>query len=87
MPRGRRNGNVVIVASDAPLPLDAMLRRAASGAAQGRLLVEERLTEFVGRAEPRTDPEDAGPAGSGTGPSGDDESGVPDVVPSHDEVR
>lgn len=75
--RGRRQGNVIITASDAPLPVDALLRRAASGAAQARVLIGDRLTEFVGRAAPYSDP----PA-----PSAQDESGMPGVVPADHEI-
>jgi hypothetical protein len=35
--RGRRHGNVVIAASNAELPLDAIARRVAAGAVQGRV--------------------------------------------------
>ncbi|RZS86798.1 methyltransferase family protein [Motilibacter rhizosphaerae] len=77
--RGRRNGNVVLVASDAPLPVDALLRRASGGAAPARVLVEERLAELVGRALPLEDPPDESvPL--------DDEPGVPGVVDPGDEV-
>ncbi|RKS77561.1 methyltransferase family protein [Motilibacter peucedani] len=72
--RGRRNGNVIITASDAPLPLDALLRRAAGGAAQARVLVGDRLTDFVGTAAPYEDPpaptEGAGLADHEGGPGG-----------------
>ncbi|NHC13751.1 spermidine synthase [Motilibacter deserti] len=60
--RGRRNGNVVLVASAAPLPIDALLRRTSSGAAPARMLFDERLVGFVAGAEPYLDPED-GPGG------------------------
>ncbi|MGH8888856.1 MAG: spermidine synthase [Acidothermaceae bacterium] len=35
--RGRRHGNLVVAASDAPLPIDAIARRVADGAVQGRV--------------------------------------------------
>jgi spermidine synthase len=35
--RGRRHGNLVVAASDAALPLDAIARRVADGAVQGRV--------------------------------------------------
>lgn len=85
--RGRRNGNVVIVASDEPLPVEALLRRAASGAAQGRVLVDDRLAEFVGRAEAYVDP--PAPDLRSAAPEGSDlehEGGVPGVVDAQHQV-
>jgi hypothetical protein len=38
--RGRRHGNLVIVASDEELPLDAIAARVAAGAVQGRVRAE-----------------------------------------------
>ena len=35
--RGRRHGNLVIAASDAPLPIEAISRRVADGGVQGRV--------------------------------------------------
>jgi hypothetical protein len=35
--RGRRHGNLVVAASDAPLPVDAIAGRVAAGAVQGRV--------------------------------------------------
>jgi len=35
--RGRRHGNLVVIASDAPLPIEAIARRVADGAVQGRV--------------------------------------------------
>lgn len=45
--RGRRYGNVVLVASDAPLPEAALARRLAGGAVRARLVVPERVAELV----------------------------------------
>ena len=35
--RGRRHGNLVVAASNAPLPIDLIARRVADGAVQGRV--------------------------------------------------
>jgi spermidine synthase len=87
--RGRRNGNVLVIASDEPLPVEGMLRRAASGAAPARVVLEERLTELVGAARPLTDAEVLGSGGETADRAGspDDERRVPRVVDAQDEVR
>lgn len=55
--RGRRYGNVVLLASDAPLPEDVLVRRLASGAVRARFVPEERVSELTsGVAPPRDNP-------------------------------
>ncbi|HSV65430.1 MAG TPA: fused MFS/spermidine synthase [Mycobacteriales bacterium] len=54
--RGRRFGNVVLVASDRPLPVDALTRRLASGAVRGRLVAPDRIAELVAGISIRSDP-------------------------------
>ncbi|MEQ4207146.1 fused MFS/spermidine synthase [Actinopolymorpha sp. B9G3] len=54
--RGRRYGNVLLVASNAPLPLDPLTRRLASGAVRARVVRPERLAELVAGLRPLTDP-------------------------------
>jgi spermidine synthase len=54
--RGRRYGNVLLLASDAPLPLDQLTRRLASGAVRARVVRPERLAELVAGLRPLTDP-------------------------------
>jgi len=56
--KGRRFGNVVLVASGAPLPLDDLAARAGSGPYPYRVLHGARLTQLVAGAQPFTD-EDA----------------------------
>jgi spermidine synthase len=59
--RGRRFGNVVLVASDGPLPLDGLARRLAGGAVPARLVEPARVRELAAGHRPLHDPpEDAG---------------------------
>lgn len=50
--RGRRYGNVVIVASDAPLPHDLLVRRLAGGAVRARYVPPDRVKELVAGVHP-----------------------------------
>lgn len=59
--RGRRFGNLVLVASDTELPADALTRRAAADPMPGRVLSGAELTRFAAGARPVTD-ETAGPS-------------------------
>ncbi|MEV6834278.1 fused MFS/spermidine synthase [Streptomyces sp. NPDC051133] len=53
--RGKRFGNAILVASDHPLPLAELTRRAASDPHPGRVEHGRRLTDFTGGAAPVTD--------------------------------
>ncbi|WP_051943101.1 spermidine synthase [Streptacidiphilus rugosus] len=53
--RGRRYGNLVLVASAAPLPLEALTRRTAGDPFPARVVAGERLTAFASGADPVTD--------------------------------
>ncbi|MEU8246021.1 fused MFS/spermidine synthase [Nonomuraea sp. NPDC048916] len=53
--RGRRFGNLIVVASRAELPVDLLTRRAAGGLTQARCLYGETLTRFVAGASPIRD--------------------------------
>lgn len=53
--RGRRFANLVLVASDAPLPVEALSRRAARAAGRARVVTGEDLRAFAGGARPVTD--------------------------------
>ncbi|MEU1080948.1 fused MFS/spermidine synthase [Streptomyces sp. NPDC005908] len=53
--RGKRFGNAVLVACDAPLPLAELTRRAASDAHSGRVLHGRELLDLTGGAAPVTD--------------------------------
>ena len=55
--RGRRFGNVVLAASRAPLPVDQLVRVAASAMFPQRVLAGTELDGFAGRARPLTDAE------------------------------
>ncbi|HZC27585.1 MAG TPA: fused MFS/spermidine synthase, partial [Actinopolymorphaceae bacterium] len=55
--RGRRYGNILLLASQAELPLDALTRRLASGAVRARLVRPDRLAELVAGLRPLTDPD------------------------------
>jgi spermidine synthase len=53
--RGKRFGNAVLVASDGPLPIPELTRRAASDPHPGRVEHGKALTDFAGGAAPVTD--------------------------------
>lgn len=53
--RGRRYWNQVIAASQQPLPVDELRRRVANATPPARLVAGERLTDFIGAAQPTTD--------------------------------
>ncbi|MGW1910721.1 spermidine synthase [Streptomyces sp. NPDC002076] len=53
--RGKRFGNAVLVASDAPLPVAELTRRAASDPHPGRVEHGKPLRDFTGGAVPVTD--------------------------------
>ena len=53
--RGRRFGNLVAVASDAPLPVAALTRRCAGDPMPARVVDGADLDRFAGRARPVTD--------------------------------
>ncbi|MBG0855005.1 fused MFS/spermidine synthase [Streptomyces spinoverrucosus] len=53
--RGKRFGNAVLVASDHPLPIAELTRRAASDPHPGRVEHGRQLTDFTGGAAPVTD--------------------------------
>ncbi|MBP2326341.1 spermidine synthase [Kibdelosporangium banguiense] len=53
--RGRRFGNLVIAASDTPLPVQDVTRRAASAAFPARLVIGDKVHEFRQGAKPITD--------------------------------
>ena len=55
--RGRKFGNLVLLASDAPLPLDGLIRRAASDPFPCRVMYGEELVNFQGGAKPVSDEE------------------------------
>ncbi|WP_067821906.1 spermidine synthase [Actinomadura kijaniata] len=50
--RGRRFGNLIVVASRRPLPVEVLARRAAGGAARARLVEGEDLAAFAAGAAP-----------------------------------
>ncbi|MFE0512411.1 spermidine synthase [Streptomyces sp. NPDC058964] len=53
--RGKRFGNAVLLASDRPLPVAELTRRAASDPHPGRVEHGRQLTDFTGGAVPVTD--------------------------------
>ncbi|MER6284187.1 spermidine synthase [Streptomyces sviceus] len=55
--RGKRFGNAVLVASDTPLPIAELTRRAASDPHPGRVEHGKALRDFTGGAVPVTDAE------------------------------
>jgi spermidine synthase len=52
---GRRFGNLVLIASDAPLPVLELARRTASDPFRATVLDDDEARAFAGTAEPRTD--------------------------------
>jgi hypothetical protein len=69
--RGRRYGNLVIVASHAPLPVTRIERALRSLPQPVSVLVDDDLVRFRGTAPPFTDAEDLGST-SGRGTHRDD---------------
>ncbi|MGY1806722.1 spermidine synthase [Blastococcus sp. SYSU D00669] len=55
--RGRRFGNLVVVASDAPLPVPALVRRCAGDPMPSRVVAGDDLVRFAGDARPVPDAE------------------------------
>ncbi|GAA2047057.1 fused MFS/spermidine synthase [Catenulispora yoronensis] len=55
--RGRKFGNLVLLASDGPLPLDGLVRRAASDIFPCRVMHGDDLAAFQGGAKPVPDGE------------------------------
>ena len=53
--RGRRFANLVLAGSDAPLPVQALTRRAARASGRARLVTGDDLRDFTGGAAPITD--------------------------------
>ncbi|MFY4723258.1 spermidine synthase [Streptomyces sp. LaBMicrA B280] len=53
--RGKRFGNAILVASDLPLPLSELTRRAAGDPHTARVEHGRQLTDFTGGARPVTD--------------------------------
>jgi hypothetical protein len=53
--RGRRFANLVLAASDAPLPVEALVRRASRAAGRARVVTGQDLAAFAGGAAPVTD--------------------------------
>ncbi|MBW8805435.1 MAG: fused MFS/spermidine synthase [Catenulisporales bacterium] len=55
--RGRKFGNIVLLASDAPLPTEGLTRRAASDPFPCRVVHGQELVDFQGGAKPVSDAE------------------------------
>jgi spermidine synthase len=55
--RGRRFGNLVAVASDAPLPVSGLVRRCAADPMPSRVVAGDDLVRFAGDARPVPDAE------------------------------
>jgi hypothetical protein len=53
--RGRRFGNVLVLASAAPLPTEALIRALAGGMVRARLVPHARVLELVAGVRPRHD--------------------------------
>jgi spermidine synthase len=53
--RGRRFANLVLAASDAPLPVEALVRRASRAAGRARVVSGDALRDFTGGAAAITD--------------------------------
>ena len=57
--KGRRFGNIVLLASDRPLPTEELARRAAGSAFPYRVVTGARLTQLIAGAAPLTDADSA----------------------------
>jgi hypothetical protein len=57
--KGRRFGNIVLLAAERALPADALARRSAQSAFPYRVVTEGRLTQLIGGAAPFTDADSA----------------------------
>lgn len=55
--RGRKFGNLILLASDVPLPVDGLIRRAASDPFPSRVVRGQDLVDFQGGAKPVPDDE------------------------------
>lgn len=53
--RGRRFGNVLLVASQAPLPEEVLVRRLAGGAVRARYVPPARVRELIAGVAPRSE--------------------------------
>jgi len=65
--RGRRTGNLVLVASDGPLPVEGLSRRTAADPFPARVVTGAELARFAAGASPVTDSDE--PAADVAGPS------------------
>jgi spermidine synthase len=65
--RGRRTGNLVLVASDGPLPAEDLTRRTAADPFPARVVTGAELVRFAAGASPVTD--SCGPVNAATGPA------------------
>ena len=59
--KGRRFGNIILTGSDAALPEQSLIRRAAGSMFPYRLMTGNQIPRFVGSAVPFTD-DDAEPS-------------------------
>jgi spermidine synthase len=64
--RGRRTGNLVVVASDGPLPVEGLTRRVAADPFPARVVAGTELARFASGASPVTDV--VGPVTIASGP-------------------
>jgi spermidine synthase len=64
--RGRRSGNLVVVASQRELPIPELARRTAGGLVRGRVLAGDDLEEFVRVAAPARSVADIPASGEST---------------------
>jgi hypothetical protein len=65
--RGRRSGNLVVVAGHRPLDADELVRRATSGPVRARVVADGELSEFIGTARPAVTESDLPTSGESLG--------------------
>jgi hypothetical protein len=65
--RGRRSGNLVLVAGNRPLPLDELVRRATAAPVRARVVADDDLDEFVAGALPAVHESDLPVSGESLG--------------------
>jgi hypothetical protein len=61
--RGRRSGNLVLIATDSAIPSGELSRRAAGGLVKFRLVADRALVDFIGDATPAGTEADLPPSG------------------------
>jgi spermidine synthase len=65
--RGRRSGNLVVVAGHRPLDADELVRRATAAPVRARVVADDELSDFIGTAQPAVTESDLPTSGESLG--------------------